>query len=85
MVRGRVRALRGLIYSKYDSESECAKSLGWNRQRLSKITLGQKEPSIDELNSLSGVLDVSVGELAEIFLNNKSPNGQRTDVAEKAG
>ena len=83
MDTGKVKAVRGLIYAMYNSESDCAKEMGWPRQRLSKITHGQKEPSIDELNDLSKALGISVGDLAEIFLRHKSPNGQ-LDQSNKA-
>jgi transcriptional regulator with XRE-family HTH domain len=78
---GKIKELRGLIYSKFDSESEMAKKLGWPRQRLNKITNGIKEPDIKELNELAEALDKSVGDIAQIFLNCESPNGQQTDSA----
>lgn len=72
----KVRELRGLIYSQYDSETEFANAIGWPKQRVNKITGGVKEPNIDELNALSKALNVSVGEMAQIFLRYKSPNRQ---------
>lgn len=71
----KVRELRGLIYSNFDSESQFANAIGWPRQRVSKITNGTKEPDIDELNTFAGALHKSVGEMAQIFLRYKSPNG----------
>lgn len=76
----KVKELRGLIYSKYDSESELAEKIGWSRQRISKITNGVKEPDIDEIAALSKALGKSVGEIAEIFLRYKSPNGQQNSA-----
>lgn len=72
----KVRELRGLIYSQYDSETEFANAIGWPRQRVNKITNGTKEPDIDELNILAKALNKSVGDIAQIFLRYKSPNGQ---------
>ncbi|WP_185741092.1 helix-turn-helix transcriptional regulator [Clostridium sp. KNHs216] len=73
----KVRELRGLIYSQFDSETEFAKAIGWPRQRVNKITNGTKEPDIDELSVLAKALNKSVGEIAQIFLRCKSPNEQQ--------
>lgn len=73
----KVKELRGLIYSQYDSESQLAKAIGWPRQRVNKITNGTKEPDISELSTLAKALNRSVGDIAQIFLHYKSPNGQQ--------
>ena len=70
--------LKRLIINKYGSEAKCAKALGWPRQRLNKITLGNKEPDVEEINALANILDVSIAEIVKIFLKSKSPNGQQT-------
>ena len=67
--------LNGLIHSKYQSESAFARALGWPRQRLNKITSGIKEPDITEAVEMARGLEVSVDQLADIFLPIKSPNG----------
>lgn len=74
----KIRALRGLIYSKYDTEAELARALNWSRQKLSKITNGKVEPTIDELSQLAESLQVSIGDLANIFLQYRSSNRQQT-------
>lgn len=76
----KIKELRGLIYSKYDSEADMAKAMGWPRQRLSKITNGLKEPDVNELNAIAEPLGVSVGEIAQIFLRSKSPNEQQNSA-----
>ncbi|SMC38066.1 helix-turn-helix domain-containing protein [Papillibacter cinnamivorans] len=73
---GKVKELRSLIFSRYDSESALACDLGWPRQKLNKITNGKKEPDIEELNQLAIKLGQPVGDIAHIFLRYKSPNGQ---------
>lgn len=60
--------LRGIVYSRYRSESEMAKQMGWPKQRLNKITTGLKEPTVQELNELAIALGVDIGFLAKIFL-----------------
>lgn len=69
-----VRELKGLIYSKYDSESDFSKAIGWPRQRLNKITTGGKEPNVQEINILSSALGVPIERMVGIFLSCESPN-----------
>ena len=71
----KIKELRGLIYSHFNSEAALATELGWSRQKLNRITNAEKEPTVRELNLLAGVLNVGVEELAQIFLSHKSPNG----------
>ena len=78
----KIRELRGLIYGAYDSEADFAKAIGWDRQRLSKITNGQREPNIEELNSLAKGLGITVEMVAHIFLATKSPNRQQNRISE---
>lgn len=73
-----VDELRSKIYGKYKSEAEFARSLGWSRQKLNKLTTGKKMPDIEELNQLSSGLGIEVGELIHIFLRVKSKNEQQT-------
>jgi len=72
------RELRSMIVLKFDSESACAEYLGWPKQRLNKITNGKKEPSVSELCEIAKAVDCSVTDLANIFLQRTSPNGQRS-------
>lgn len=73
----RVMALRGLIYSKYKSEAEFAKSIGWSRQKLNRITTGRKEPDLQETSEIAAGLGRPLEEIAHIFLVESSPNGQQ--------
>lgn len=64
-----VVALRNLIQKRFDSESAAARSLGWPRQRLNRLTTGRRKPSISEARDLARLLSVDVGELIDIFLS----------------
>lgn len=66
---GKILPLRGMIYAKFDSESKCAEALGWSRQRLWKITTGKREPTLDEVKSLSDVLEEPFMNIANLFLH----------------
>ena len=72
----KVNELRGLIYSRYDSEAQLAQELGWTRQRLNAITNGLKAPDLEEVVALAEKLNKPVDETLYIFLRHKSPNGQ---------
>ena len=69
----KVRGFRSLIFKYYDTEADFASQIGWARQKLNKITNGQKIPSIDELSLFAPYLHTTTGELADIFLSQKSP------------
>lgn len=71
------RLLRGLIYSMYRSEAALARALGWDKQKLNKITNGQKDPTVTELNDIAAGLGVKTSMLLDIFLEEKSPNEQQ--------
>ena len=62
------KMLRGLIYQTFDTESDCAKALGWNRQQLNKITNNKKKPTVDELNELAKVSNTNVETIFKFFL-----------------
>lgn len=70
----KIMALNGLIHSVFPSETAMAAEMGWSRQRLNKITTGMKEPDLDDVQSISAVLGVPFMQVAQIFLDAKSPN-----------
>jgi len=61
--------LRSMIFGIYKSESECARQMGWAKQRLNKIVNGTKEPTVSELQEMSIALNCSVSDMASIFLS----------------
>ena len=70
----KILALSGLIHSKFDSEAQMSSAMGWTRQRLNKITNGNKEPDLFDVQAIANVLGVSFMDVAQIFLDLKSPN-----------
>jgi len=74
----KILELRSLIYGKYNSEAEFAKSIGWTKQKMNKITGGVTGPDISDINELAIGLGATVGEVVEIFLRHKSPNEQQS-------
>lgn len=71
----KVLALKGMIHSKFDSEVQMSNALGWNRQRLNKITTGKKEPDLNEVQAIANILGVTFMDVASIFLRTQSPDG----------
>ena len=74
----KIRELRSLIFMYYDTETEFANTLGWTKQKLNKITNGIMLPDINDLNEMAPLLKKTVGELADIFLRARSPDGQQS-------
>ena len=74
----KVRELCAMIHGNFDTESECARTLGWPRQKLNKITNGTREPTLEEVSQIAAVFQKPLGDIAEIFLRQKSPNGQQS-------
>lgn len=68
------KQFRALIYANYDTEAQLADDLGWPRQKLNRMTNGMAMPNISELNDLAQKLNVDIGQIARIFLHNKSQN-----------
>lgn len=60
--------LKEMIRAKFGSEASMARSIGWSRQRLNKITTGVKEPDVGELSAIANGLGEPVGVIADIFL-----------------
>ena len=81
----KVRELCGLIYSKFDTEVDLAHELGWNRQKLNRITNGSREPNLAEAAALAKTLGVSIERVANIFLCYKSPNKQQMAFRQEKG
>lgn len=75
---GKVMALKGMIHSKFDSELQMAKTIGWSRQKLNKITNGKMEPDLDDVQKMASALNVSFMDVARIFLQTESPNGDNS-------
>ena len=60
--------IKNVILQQFPTESALARELGWPRQRLNRITTGNRLPTIEEVNALSKVLRLSVDTLVHIFL-----------------
>ena len=73
---GKILGLRSLIYGKFETESAFAESLGWPRQRLSRITNGKKVPDIYEAKAMADALGVDIDTFAKFFFPPYKDAGQ---------
>ena len=64
--------LRGLILGQFDSEGAFAGSIGWTKQKLSRITTGKQPPSLQDVQEIADGLSVPFMTVATIFLPKKS-------------
>lgn len=62
----------GMISDKYGTQTACAKALGWPKQKLNRIALGQTMPSLEDVQALAKALNKPVGVIANIFLQKTS-------------
>lgn len=76
---GKILALNGAIYGKFDSQAQLADQLNWPRQRLNKIVNGDKEPDLDEVKALADKLGMSFEDMANIFLASSHQMGNGGD------
>lgn len=67
-----MKSLTDLIYLKFESQAACSEALGWTRQKLNRIVLGQTMPSLKDTQELARVLERPIEEIAAIFLKSKS-------------
>ena len=72
--KGEYMSIKDLILRKFPSEAAFAKSIGWNRQRLNKITLLKKMRPVEEVNKIAQGLGESVSRVCSLFLDSKSLN-----------
>ncbi len=59
--------LRGLVYSKFKSIREFARTIGWDHNKATDIVNLEREPRVSELQEMAPILDVSVERLASFF------------------
>lgn len=69
--------LNSLIYGKYKNQAQMSDAMGWPRGRLNKIVNGLKEPDLDEVNEIAKALDVTLSDIANIFLASSHQTGNK--------
>lgn len=51
--------IRGAVFSKFSSISSFAKAIGWTRNKASRIVNLVTEPSVDDMEKMAEVLNIS--------------------------
>ena len=70
----KILELNSLIHGQYPNQASFAAAIGWHRQKLNKIVNGEKQPSIEEVQTIAEGLGVPFMMVCKFFLNPKSPN-----------
>ncbi len=68
VTKARLSDLKTCIAMRFDSESEMARLVGWDRNRLNRITTGAKVPSLLDVTILSMALRMTLDEVTAFFL-----------------
>lgn len=61
------KTLKGLILQKFYTISAFADSVGWSRNKASRIINGLQEPSIPDIVAICEALDLTEKEFFDIF------------------
>ena len=70
--------LRGLVYGRFHTVADMARQMDWGKQKLHRIINGRQEPNLTDLSSMAQALNVSLTEMADIFLPVSSPFRQQS-------
>jgi len=70
----KIYELNSLIHGQYPNQASFASAIGWRRQRLNKIVNGEKQPSIEEVQTIAEGLGVPFMMVCKFFLKPLSPN-----------
>lgn len=61
------KSLKGKVLGQFYSISAFAKAIGWTRNKASRIVNEVQEPTIDDIVSITNVLNLSEAEFFNIF------------------
>lgn len=64
----KVMNLSGLIYGQFDSQAAFSRHIGWPKQRLNKIVNGDRQPTLEEVQTIAEGLGVPFMMIANFFL-----------------
>ncbi len=59
--------IRGLVFSKYNSISEFADAMGWQRNKASRIVNRKQDPSKKDMEDMIAVLEIPKASIAPVF------------------
>ena len=62
-------ALRGLVFSKFNSIGEFATAIGWQRNKASRIINGKQTPTKKDMEDMIVTLDIAKGSIAPVFFS----------------
>lgn len=59
--------LRGAVFSQYNSITDFAKAIGWERGKASRVVNGQQQPSKSDMEQMIALLGIDQSAVAPIF------------------
>lgn len=59
--------IRGLVFSKFNSISEFANAIGWQRNKAARIINKKQEPSKKDMEDMITVLEIPEASVAPVF------------------
>lgn len=71
--------LRGEIVAKFRTQTAFAKAIGWHKNKVSKLVLGEYKPDTDEVAEIADTLDLDEAGFCSIFLPKLSPIGDKSE------
>lgn len=71
--------LRGEIVAVYGTQAAFAEHVNWTNNKVSRLVTGQYKPDTDEVDIIVQALNLNAAKFLDIFLPEKSPNGDRVD------
>lgn len=71
--------LRGEIVAKFRTQTAFAKAIGWHKNKVSKLVLGEYKPDTDEVAEITDTLDLDEAGFCSIFLPKVSSNGDKCE------
>lgn len=78
-----IQRLRGEIVAEFKTQQAFAKVIGWHKNKVSRMMSGYYKPDMDEVAVIADALKLDERKYCDIFLPNKSPNGDNREGAEK--
>lgn len=75
-----LRRLRGEIAAEYKTQVAFASAIGWHKNKVSKMLLGEYKPDTDEVAVMASALHLDERRYCDIFLPKKSPNGDERSL-----
>lgn len=73
--------LKGEIIAVFGTQNAFCTAIGWHKSKVSRLITGKYIPNVDEAAQISLLLSLPSEKYYEIFLPQKSPNGEKINIS----